>query len=341
MVNIGVIGCGRVANLHLGAYRHIPEANVVAVSDIDLEKAKLFAQNYDISKVYNNYLDILEMKDLDFVTICTPTSTHAKIATEAARFGHNILLEKPMARTTVDCDKIIQEVAKNRVKLCVCHNQIFIPQVTLAKSIVESEEFDLASFRVSIKEAATLIGAPSWTITPEEGGILWESGCHAAYLQLHFLKDAAEVFATGSKIKHPVYDHFAALVHTPNHALGIIEVSWLATDPEVLFEYMSSDGKRMQIVNYNYFSRIPEKLPKSILKGFYFDLKTIIRKWKTTAMDNLRKGKLMRYLPHYILVGKYIESLRDDIDPPVKPEDGRKAIKLLESIESSLEKQSC
>ena len=52
MVNIGLIGCGRVAHLHLGAYRHIPEAKVVAVSDIDLEKAKLFAQNYGIDNIY-------------------------------------------------------------------------------------------------------------------------------------------------------------------------------------------------------------------------------------------------------------------------------------------------
>jgi len=66
------------------------------------------------------------MKDLDYVDVCTPTLTNADLACEAAKFGHNILLEKPMARSTKECDKILHEVSKHKVKLCVCHNQLFI-----------------------------------------------------------------------------------------------------------------------------------------------------------------------------------------------------------------------
>ena len=103
---------------------------------------------------------------------------------------------------------------------------------------------------------------------------------------------------------------------------------------------MSSDGKRMQITNYNYFLRIPEKLPKGILKGFYSDMKAIIKKWKTTAFENLRKGTLLRYLPHYTLISKHIDSLKNCSDPPVKGEDGRRTIELLERIEAALNKKN-
>jgi UDP-N-acetyl-2-amino-2-deoxyglucuronate dehydrogenase len=338
VTNIGLIGCGRVSELHMCAYRHIPESNVVAVSDINLERAKDFAQKHGIKKAFKDYFDILEMKDLDYVDICTPTSTHAKIACEVAGSGHNILSEKPMARSTADCDKIIQEVSKHRVKMCLCHNQLFTPAVMRAKATVESGEFDPLYFRVTVRESAELIGAPSWTLTAQEGGVLWETGCHSAYLQLHFLKNINEVFAVGHKIKHPVHDSFVVLLHTSNQALGVIEVSWLAKNREVVFDLMSHDGKRMEILDYDYLSEIPEKPPTSFLKGFYSDEKRIVKKWTKSVMENLRNRELSTCLHHYNLISRFIRSIRDDSDPPVKPEDGRKTVELLECIEGSLEK---
>jgi len=337
-MNIGLIGCGRVARLHMRAYKHIPEVNVIAVSDVNLDRAKAFAQMHSIKEAFVNYQELLERKDLDYVDICTPTSTHAKIACEAAKLGHNILLEKPMARNTTDCDKIINEVSKKRVKLCLCHNQLFTPAVIQVKSMVDSGEFDPLYLRVSVKESAELIGAPSWTASTEEGGILWETGCHSAYLQLHFLKDIKEVSAMGDKIKHSVYDNFVAVLHTSNQRLGVIELSWLAKRHEVIFDLMGSDGKRMEIIGYNYLLEIPKKPPASFIQGFYFDQKTIFKKWIKEVMESLRKRELLTCWHHYILIGKYIESIKADSDPPVKPEDGRKTIELLECIEESLNK---
>jgi predicted dehydrogenase len=338
MMNIGLVGCGRVAHLHMCAYKHIPEANVVAISDINLEKAKAFAQSYGIKKALKDKIELFEMKDLDFVDICTPTSTHVEIACEAARFGHNILLEKPMARSTSDCDEIIQEISENKVKLCICHNQLFIPQVIQAKHLVDSREFDLIYFGVSVVESAELMGAPSWITTPEEGGILWETGCHSAYLQLHFLNDIDEVYAIGSKVKHSVHDDFSVLLRTADQTYGVMRVSWLARTPEVTFDLASSDGKRLQILDYSYLLEIPEKTTRSILRGFYLDQKIIVKKWIKSAMENLRQRDLARCLHHYNLISEYIQSIKNDSDPPVKPEDGRRTIKLLECIEESLNK---
>ena len=338
MTNVGLIGCGRVSEIHMRAYKHIREANVVAVSDINFEKAKAFAQSYGIKKSFKDYSDLLEMKNLDYVDICTPTSTHAKIACDAARFGHNILLEKPMARTTAECDKIMHETSKHGVKLSIFHNQLFLPQVMQAKAMIDSGEFPLAYFRVSVRESAELIGAPSWTITPEQGGILWETGYHCAYLQLHFLEDINEVSAVGKKIKHPVHDHFIALLHTPSQAIGVIELSWLAKKHEIIFELINSNGKKMQILNYNYPSEFPEKRPKNTLQGFYWDQKTVIKKWIKAELSALRYRHMLTCIPQYIFINKYINSIKNDSDPPVKPDDGRKTVRLLECIEESLNK---
>lgn len=337
-MDIGLIGCGRVAELHMCAYKHIPEANVVAVSDINIEKVKAFAQKYRVNKAFKDYLELLEMKNLDLVSICTPTSTHAEIACEAAKLGKNILLEKPMARSTTECDRIIHEASKHGVKLSISHNQLFLPPVMQAKAIVDSGGFDPSYFRVSVRESAEIIGAPSWTIAPEQGGILWETGCHSAYLQLHFLKDINEVSAIGEKIKHSVYDQFIALLRAPNQAIGIIEVSWLAKKLEVIFELASSDGKQIKILDFDFFMKYPGKRPRRFLQGFYWDLKEVTKKWAKFVLSCIHYRHVLYCLPQYILINKYIDSIKTDRDPPVKPQDGRNSIALLECIEQSLNK---
>lgn len=140
-----------------------------------------------------------------------------------------------MARSTSECERIIDAAKRAGVGLCVCHNQIFIPNVTLAKSMLDSGHYDLVSFRTSIKESAELIGAPNWTLAPEEKRVLWESGCHGAYLQSHFLKNIEEVHAVGCEVRHPVYDELSVLLRTQNRSYGIIELSWIAKQSETIY----------------------------------------------------------------------------------------------------------
>jgi len=337
MIKVGLIGCGRVSEIHMQAYKFNPEAKVVAVSDKVLNKAKSFASRYGIKNVFDDYVKLFELKDLDYVDICTPTSTHAQIAIEAAKFGRNILLEKPMARTTKECEEIIHETSKHHVKLCICHNQLFLPTIMQLKTLLNQSENPITYFRVSIKENSNVIGAPDWILTTKEGGILWETGTHAAYLQLHFLREVNEVFAMGDKIKHPVHDNFIAILHTPNKALGVIEVSWLAKKPEITFDFMFSDGKRIQILDYINLVELAEKYPKNDLQGFYWDVKSVIKKWSKIMIESLRKKELLNCIAHYNLISKYIQSLKEDLEPPVKPDEGKKTIELLECIEKSLD----
>jgi len=338
-MKVGLIGCGRVANLHMIVYKNIQNVKVVAVSDINTERAKSFANKYGINKFFANYLDLLEIKDLDLVDVCTPVSTHAQIARDIARFGYNILLEKPMALTTDECEEMIFEARKHGVSLCICHNRIFDPLVKRAKHIVDSGHYELTSFRASIKQSPELVGAPSWVLTPEEKGILWETGCHAAYLQLHFLPNVKEVYAMGSKVKYSVYDEFTALSRTSDQAHGIIEISWLAKESEVLYEINNSDGKQLQIDLLN--RELSEKLgsrPKHLWGELYSDVKAGLKKYLKYAREIFYNKELSFCLPHFYLITSYIESLKKDLPPPVPPVEGKKTIRLLECIEESLDK---
>jgi len=342
-LKVGLVGSGRVANVHIAAYKNIENVNIVAVSDVNVEKAKNFANIYGISKVFSDYRELFEMKELDFVDICTPTSTHAKIVCDAAEFGHNILVEKPMARSTSECEKMILRSKKHGVRLCVCHNQLFHPAVMKAKSMVDSGYYDLVSFKTSHKENFDLLKAvglaQSWNVTPEEKGILWEVGTHLTYLQLHFLQNVQEVYAVGTKSKYPVHAEFTVLLRTPSQRYGIIEISWLSKESEIVYEISSSDGKRGQILfDYDLFIEKSETPPMNVTRAVhnvYTDAKRGLQKWMQFGTNYIRKRKL---LPHFNLISRYVESLKSDSEVPVQPEDGRNTIKLLECIEESLNK---
>ena len=336
-MNIGIIGCGRVAAFHVFAYSYIKNANIVAISDLNLKTARAFAAKYGIKKVFTDHKDLCETKDLDFVDICTPVSTHVNIACDVAESGHNVLIEKPMALTTAECERMIDAAKRNGVKLSVCHNQKFIPNIMKAKAMVDSGDYDLASFRASIQESAELIGAPKWVLTPAQKGGLWESGCHAAYLQLLFLKDIKEVYAVGSKIKNPVYDDLSVLLRTSDQSHGIIELSWIAKQVEITYELASSDGRKTRILNYNLLEEQAADRPKHVWSGLYVDARRSMKKWVKPAIDGVTKGKIVYCLPHLNLINRYIESLENDSPLPVTPEEGKNAIKLLECIEESLD----
>jgi predicted dehydrogenase len=320
-VDIGLIGCGRVAAWHTKIYKLIKNAKVVAVTDVSEERARAFARENKIDKYFKNHLDILEMKNLDFVDICTPTSTHAPITIDAIKSGHNVLLEKPFALNVQECDKIISENQKHKVKVCICHNQIYFPNVQKIKSMIDSNIIEPVTVKTFIKANGELL--PSWTTTISEGGVLWESGYHSAYLQLFFLTEIKDVFATGSKMKFPVYDDFCVLLRTTSQCYGIIEISMLSKKQEVFYEIDTSDGMRFQLdVAHDYLIKAPAKVTE------------LARVW---AKYKLSREKLRYFRGHFYLICSFMSSLTKDLPSPVPPEEGKKTIQLLECIQKSLD----
>ena len=341
-MDVGLIGCGDIANTHMKVFKSLKNVNVVGVCDLNLEKAKDIARKFMVKKIFGNYMDLLEVKDLDLVDICTPISTHARIACDVAKAVPAILVEKPMALSVSECDEIIGEVKKHGSKLCVCHQQIFLPSIEKAKSLIDNGDYNLVSFRTTQKESFELLRAiglaADWMVSPKQNGIIWEVGCHLAYLQLHFLPDIKEVYAVGGKVKHPVYDHFTVLLRTNNQRFGVIELSWVSKETEIVYEICDSEGKRAQIYrNFNYFRENQEVPPLSVggvIQGFFTDEKRTLQKWVKFGLSYIQKTKR---IPHFKLISNYMVSIKKNLPPPVSPEDGRKTINLLECIKKSLD----
>jgi UDP-N-acetyl-2-amino-2-deoxyglucuronate dehydrogenase len=342
-MKVGLIGCGRVAHIHMSAYKAIGKVNVVAVADADVNRAKAFAQPYGINQVFSNYSDLFEVKDLDFVDVCTPTSTHEVIVRDAAKAGLSVLMEKPMGRNSEECERMVEESRKHGTRICVCHNQLFFPYIRRLKSIADSEGFNLISFRTFHRENFEWLKAHGlaqpWNVSPEHGGILWEVGCHQAYLQLHFLKDIEEVYALGVKAKHPVWDDFTVILRTSSKRRGIMEISWIAQEPEMVYEVIGSNGRRVQAFLFHGYiidrTQKPLGGAVDVTRSFFSDEKRLLVKWTKFARDQIKKPES----GHIGLISSYVESLEKGASPPVTGEDGRNAVKLLECIEESLKEQ--
>ena len=343
-MRVGIIGCGGIASSHIEAYKNLTNAEVVSLCDLDLTRANSVASVFKIQKTYSDYKVMLEKEHLDLVDVCTPVSTHATVVCDVAEDVPAILLEKPMAMDVSECDKMINALKKHGSNLCVGHSQLFSPLIQKADSIVNSGNFDLQSFRTTLKANFETLRsfnlAPAWNVLPAQKGILWEVCCHHAYLQLHFLPEISEVFAVGRKTKYSVFDDFGILLRGKDNRFGFIEISWICPEVSVIYELQSARGRRLHI-NWEFdyiaeFSEPPPYTKKSVIKNMLVDDTRLFKKWYQFFSCYAKKRKL---LPVRNLISSYVNSIEKDLPSPVSAEDGRATIRLLESIERSLIEQ--
>lgn len=111
MLKIGIIGAGSISVEHIRTYKSNGNCEVVAIADINIELAQEKAREYKIEKVFSDYHDILNDKEIDAVSIVTPTFTHKEILIEAIKSGKHILCEKPPALNAKEA-KECMELAK-------------------------------------------------------------------------------------------------------------------------------------------------------------------------------------------------------------------------------------
>lgn len=338
-MKVGIIGCGEISEIHMAILKKLENIEVVAVSDIVLEKAKKFADKWGIEKFFIDYKDLLELEELDFVDICTPVWTHASIAIDTAKSGHNILVEKPMALSSKECENMIEASKKHGVSLCVNHHNLFYPSIKKAKALVDSGYFDLQSFEVSFYKNLYIERLPAWAYKPKYGGLLWEVGTHPTYISLFFLPDIKNVYAVGKK-SDLVYDGFSVLLSSSNGSFGLMKFCFTSNyREEYLCQITSRNGNGAKIfISLDSFLDKSKHISKAPLK-FFQEEKDFLWSWtKATFRSLYHRNRYYDFInSKYLLMKRYVESLSNKSSPPVSPEEGKNTIILLECIKESLE----
>ncbi len=136
-IKIGVIGTGRIGKVHTETIaQNIPEAQIVALADINKSSAKELASRFSVKSVTEDYRDIINNQEIDAVLICSPTDTHARIIIEAAKAGKHIFCEKPVDLDLNTIQNALDAVEKSGVKLMVGFNRRFDSNFKKIKQMV-------------------------------------------------------------------------------------------------------------------------------------------------------------------------------------------------------------
>ena len=136
-----LIGCGRVAGSHIKAAKN-NNLEIVALCDIIPEKARDLAEKFGIeTKIYSDYKLMLSQMNPDFVAIAAISGVHAEIAEYCAENGFNFVVEKPMAMSIPEADRVIAAAKKSGVTAGVCHQNRFNIAVQELRRAVECDRF--------------------------------------------------------------------------------------------------------------------------------------------------------------------------------------------------------
>ncbi|MFL5244473.1 MAG: Gfo/Idh/MocA family protein [Gemmataceae bacterium] len=231
-VRVGLIGCGKVGQIHATALRELAEAELTAVCDISPERVRAFADRYG-AQGYTDVDAMLGKGNVEAVVIGTPHPLHAGPAVRAAEAGVHVLVEKPMAATLADCDAMLTAANRAGVLLGVISQRRLYEPVRRMKDAIDAGKIGRPALGVftmySWREPAYYQSDPwrgKWDT--EGGGVLVNQSPHQLDLLRWFMGPVAEVSGYWANINHPgveVDDTAVAVLRFQNGGLGAIVTS--------------------------------------------------------------------------------------------------------------------
>jgi len=213
MLNVGIIGTGVIFDLHILGYLNNSNAQIVALCNRTIEKAREKIQKFKLDEnisIYSDYKEMLNKEDLDIVEILLPHNLHAEVVIYAAKKGIKaISVQKPMALTLEEADDMINACSKSSSILSVYENFIFAPHIMKAKKLLDGDYIgDISSIRIKVaignKGGWEVPKSPNnWRRDPKQIGgakmgspILFDNGWHAFALGYWLFNEEIEkVFA--------------------------------------------------------------------------------------------------------------------------------------------------
>ncbi len=200
-LKIGIIGAGRIGQVHAKSITyHIPQAEIVAISDIFVDGAKKVAGELGIPHYYQDYHEILNDPEIDAVLICSSTDTHADIACEAAEAGKHIFCEKPVDLTVAKIKKVIAAVEKAGVKLQIGFNRRYDHNFAHIKSLAnEGKLGDLQIIKITSRDPE----APPVSYVKVSGGIFLDMTVHDFDMARFIGGEVEEVYANATVMVDP------------------------------------------------------------------------------------------------------------------------------------------
>jgi len=207
MINWGIIGCGNVTEVKSGpAFNKVRDSKLIAVMRRDALLAKDYAQRHNVPKFYSKASDLINDNDINAVYIATPPESHAEYAIEAIKAGKPVYIEKPMAVSYTECQKINKAAEKYQVPVFVAYYRRALPGFLLVKDLIENDRIGRVRFLIiqlfKAPSAEEKTGKPSWRVDPKISG-----GGHFFDLASHQLDYLDFLFGPVQKVKSIAVNH--------------------------------------------------------------------------------------------------------------------------------------
>lgn len=232
-IRVAIIGAGVWGQVHASIFQEHPYAQAVAICDLDEAKARAVAEACNIPAVYTDYHKMLVECPCEAVSIVTPDFLHGDIAVDCAAAGKHLLIEKPLATSTKDVDRIVGAVRANGVRAMVDLHNRWNPPFNAAKATVEAGEIGTplsAYIRLTdVKWVAT--DMLSWTA---RSSILWFLGSHSldtlCWLFNDRIKRVYSVATRGvmDKLGVPTMDQYLTTLEFEKGGVAQMENGWIS-----------------------------------------------------------------------------------------------------------------
>ncbi|WP_114853903.1 Gfo/Idh/MocA family protein [Brachybacterium sp. YJGR34] len=196
---VGVIGAGSIAQSHLTAYAENPDVTLVAVADMNLERAQSVAEQYGAERAYADPHELLASEDIDGVSICTWNNSHAAWAIAAIEAGKHVLVEKPIARTLSEALEIQRIAEANDRVVQVGFVRRHSPNCQVLKSFIDAGE--LGEIYYAKASCLRRVGNPGGWFADKEiagGGPLLDIGIHVLDLCWYLMGSPKVVSVSGN-----------------------------------------------------------------------------------------------------------------------------------------------
>lgn len=233
-LRFGILGCGVIGPIHAAAINSLPDAQLVAVTDINPEIARKLADQYRATP-FTDLQQMLANANLDVVTIGIPSGMHGEYACQVMRAGRHVIVEKPMEITHVAIDEMLKVQQETGVKLAVISQHRFDPASMQVHRLVEEKAFGKLVLGNAIipwwrSQAYYDSGAWRGTRALDGGGILMNQGIHSIDLLQWFMGPVRSVLAYTDTLAHHMEteDVAVAVLRFANGALGTIAATTAA-----------------------------------------------------------------------------------------------------------------
>ena len=198
---VGIIGAGGIAGgKHLPGHRNVEGVSIIAVCDIDRQRAENFAKQHDIKHVFTDYNDLVAMPELDAVSVCTPNNFHAPPTIAALEAGKHVICEKPIAGNANDGQAMVDaQKASGKVLQIGLQSRFGTEARTLRKLYEDGFFGDIYYARAMAMRRRGVPASPSFiTKSIAGGGPLIDIGVHILDVLLWMIGTPKPIEAFGS-----------------------------------------------------------------------------------------------------------------------------------------------